>query len=393
MLMQLPDSIKYIGTDDPGLDLFEAQYPVPRGVSYNSYLILDRQTAVMDTVDRRCTTQWLERLEAALAGRTPACLVIHHMEPDHSASVAAFLMRYPGARVVAGAAALRMLGQFFPELTLSREPLTVKEGDELSLGDHVLHFIAAPMVHWPEVMMSLEKRTRTLFSADAFGTFGPAESPAEPELWKDEARRYYCNIVGKYGRQVQAVLHKLNDLPVTTIAPLHGPALTGDLAPYVGLYDAWSAYRPEEPGVLVTYASVYGGTAEAAAALAAGLRDRGVANVVETDLCRTHVSSAVAQAFRFPVIALCSATYNAGLFPAMETFLTHLRERGLPGRVYGLVENGSWAPVAGKLMADAVAALPHSTVLDPVVTIHSRLAPADLPAVGALADALRGAPH
>ena len=393
MLMQLPDSIKYIGTDDPGLDLFEAQYPVPRGVSYNSYIILDRQTAVMDTVDRRCTTQWLERLEAALDGRTPDFLVIHHMEPDHSASVAAFLMRYPGARVVAGAAALRMLGQFFPELTLSREPLTVKEGDELSLGDHVLHFIAAPMVHWPEVMMSLEKRTRTLFSADAFGTFGPAESPAEPELWKDEARRYYCNIVGKYGRQVQAVLHKLNDLPVTTIAPLHGPALTGDLAPYVGLYDAWSAYRPEEPGVLVTYASVYGGTAEAAAALAAGLRDRGVANVVETDLCRTHVSSAVAQAFRFPVIALCSATYNAGLFPAMETFLTHLRERGLLGRVYGLVENGSWAPVAGKLMADAVAALPHSTVLDPVVTIHSRLAPADLPAVGALADALRGALH
>lgn len=393
MLMRLPDSIKYIGTDDPGLDLFEAQYPVPRGVSYNSYIILDRQTAVMDTVDRRCTTQWLERLEAALDGRTPDFLVIHHMEPDHSASVAAFLMRYPGARVVAGAAALRMLGQFFPELTLSREPLTVKEGDELSLGDHVLHFIAAPMVHWPEVMMSLEKRTRTLFSADAFGTFGPAESPAEPALWKDEARRYYCNIVGKYGRQVQAVLHKLNDLPVTTIAPLHGPALTGDLAPYVGLYDAWSAYRPEEPGVLVTYASVYGGTAEAAAALAAGLRDRGVANVVETDLCRTHVSYAVAQAFRFPVIALCSATYNAGLFPAMETFLTHLRERGLPGHVYGLVENGSWAPVAGKLMADAVAALPHSTVLDPVVTIHSRLAPADLPAVGALADALRGALH
>lgn len=384
-MQAIAPNVKFIGAEDDNLDLFEGQYPLTQGISYNSYLIDDEQIAVMDAVDIRRCSDWLTRLADALGGRTPAYLIVQHMEPDHSGSIRAMLERYPEAKVVATAKAMAMLDNFFDGIDLAERRVTVADGDTLSLGRTTLRFITAPMVHWPEVMVTLDETDGILFSADAFGSFAMSEAD---EAWTDEARRYYCNIVGKYGANVQALMKKLSGLKFSTIASLHGPLLNGDLARYWTLYDKWSRYEPEGRGTLVAYASIYGGTAEAARRLAMELEKRDAGEVVLMDLCRHDVSYAVAEAFRLSRLALCSVTYDASLFPAMHNFLHHLEMKSFRNRPFALIENGSWAPAAGKLMCDTLGRMKGMTQVAPVLTIRSRMHPADLCGISALADAL-----
>lgn len=382
------EHIRYVGAEDDNIDLFEAQYPVPAGISYNSYLIDDKAPAIVDAVDMRRCGDWLDAVAEALGeGRQPAYLIVQHMEPDHSGSIEALLRRYPDTRVVSTQKGAAMLHNFFEDIDFASKSIVVKDGDTLSLGRTELTFITAPMVHWPEVMMTLDSTDGVLFSADAFGSFALSGST---EAWDAEARRYYTNIVGRYGASVQAVMEKLKKTSFSVIAPLHGPALTDDLSHYWHLYDKWSRYEPEARGVLVAYASIYGGTAEAARRLAAKLEAEDAGEIVLIDLCRHDVSYAVAEAFRLSGIVLCSVTFDGGLFPAMQNFLHHIESKKLSHRRVGLVENGSWAPVAARIMTEELARMTDMTVVEPVVTIHSRLHHSDLPGLRALAKAMAG---
>ena len=345
MNMHKTSDIRHLGVNDHAIDLFEGQYAVPNGMAYNSYAIMDEKIAVMDSVDRRFAGEWLEHIGQALGGRTPDYLIVQHMEPDHSGSIEAFMDAYPQATIVSSAKAFAMMQAFFGKDYADRR-LAVKEGDTLSLGRHELRFIAAPMVHWPEVFVTYDACEKALFSADAFGRFGALDVQAD---WADEARRYYIGIVGKYGAQVQALLKKLAALDVQAICPLHGPVLEDNLASYLALYDCWSSYRPESHGVTIACASIYGGTMKAARLLEDRLRAQGE-TVVLYDLARCDMAQAVSDAFRYDRLVLASSTYNADVFPFMRTFIHHLTERGFRNRTVALMESGAWAPMAAKVM-------------------------------------------
>ena len=384
--MKITDTIRYIGVDDLDIDLFESQYVVPEGMSYNSYVILDEKIAVMDTVDARKAEEWKANLAAVLDGRQPDYLVVHHMEPDHASLIAEAVNTYPAMKVVLSAAAAKMLPNFFEGTDFEGRVLSVKEGDSLSLGTHILQFIAAPMVHWPEVIMSYEQTEKVLFAADGFGKFGALCN--ETDDWACEARRYYFNICGKYGAQVQAVLQKAATLDIRTICPLHGPVLSGDLTPYLSLYDTWSRYEPESEGVLVAYASIHGGTAAAAREFAEMLRARGAEKVVLSDLSRSDMAEVIEDAFRYPRLVLAASSYDAGVFPVMHDFLHHLQIKNYQKRRIGLIENGSWAPCAARAMRTLIEPMKEITLVEPTVTIRSRMKQTDIPAMEALADAI-----
>ena len=383
--MFITDHIKYVGVVDRDLDLFESQYPVPDGVTYNSYVIMDEKIAVMDTVDARATDRWLDNLEKALAGRKPDYLVVSHMEPDHGANVAKFAGLYPEAVIVGNAKTFPMIHQFFHG-NLEGRTLMVKEGDTLSLGDHTLRFFMAPMVHWPEVMVTYEEWEKILFSADGFGTFG-ADSGLK-EQWTQEAARYYLNIVGKYGVQVQALLKKAAGLDIQMICPLHGPVLREDLGFYLDKYQTWSAYKPEVSGVLIACASIHGNTMAAAKELAGMLKDGGEEHVEVMDLARTDVSYGVRKAFCYDRVVLACATYDGGLFPCMESFLAHLKSKNYQKRTVALVENGTWAPGAAKLMRGILEGMKEVTVAEPTVTIRSAVDDKARQVMESLADSL-----
>lgn len=366
MIVRISDSILYVGVDDPTIDLFEGQYKVPHGVTYNSYIILDEKIAVMDSVDGRKTEEWLQNVENALNGKTPDYLVIAHLEPDHSGSIQAIAEKYPEMKLVMTAKALSMLPQF-ASAQLSARAQAVKENDTLSLGSHTLHFVTAPMVHWPEVMVSYEDSEKVLFSADAFGKFGTQNAQEE---WLPEARRYYFNIVGKYGAPVQALLKKAAALDIQAICPLHGPVLTENLGYYTGKYQTWSSYAPEEEGVLVAYGSLHGNTAGAAKYMAELLRAKGV-QVTLMDLARDDMSLALSEAFRFDRLVLACSTYDGNFFPKMEDFLLHLKAKAFQKRRVALIENGSWAPMAAKGMKAYLEQMKDITLCEKVVTIKS----------------------
>lgn len=369
--------IKYIGVDDLDLDLFESQYIVPEGMSYNSYLIEDEKIAVMDTVDARKADAWKQNLQKALGGREPSYLIAHHMEPDHAALIAWVLETYPGTQLVCSGLAAKMLPNFFDGFPFDGRVKEVKEGDTLELGHHTLQFVSAPMVHWPEVIMSYERTEKVLFSADAFGKFG-ALVHEKADDWACEARRYYFNICGKYGPQVQAVLGKISALPVEKICPLHGPELEGEpMQNAVKLYKTWSSYEPESEGVLISYASIHGGTAEVAKRLAGMLQEKGVPKVVVSDLCREDQAEVIEDAFRYPTVVVAASSYDAGVFPPMHDFLYHLQIKGFQKRRFGIIENGSWAPTAGRAMRTMIEALKDCEIVEPMVTIRSRMKPAD----------------
>ena len=382
--MHITDDVRYVGVNDHDIDLFEGLYPVPNGVAYNSYVILDEKVAVMDAVDAHFGGTWLGNVRNVLDGRQPDFLIVHHMEPDHSASIALFMDAFPEAMIVSSAKAFPMMKAFFGEDYTSRR-IIVKEGDVLTLGKHTLQFIAAPMVHWPEVIMTYDQTDKTLYSADGFGKFGALDVD---EDWACEARRYYFGIVGKYGAQVQAVLKKAAALDIQTICPLHGPVLQGDaLVEALRLYDIWSSYQPESKGVLIAHASVYGNTRAAAEKLADSLRAKGVKVAVQ-DLTRCDIAEAVEDAFRYDRMVLAAATYNADVFPPMRQFLTWLSERGYRNRKVGLIENGSWAPMAAKVMRGMLEGCKDVTILDPVVKIQSDLNADSAAQLDALADSL-----
>ena len=383
MIKNITEKIKYIGVDDTDIDLFESQYLVPNGVSYNSYLILDEKVAVMDTVDLRKCDEWLDNLDKALEGRTPDYLVVQHLEPDHAGSVAKVLARYPQMLVVASDKAVKMMPQFFFDVDLEGRLNGVKEGDTLALGSHTLHFAMAPMVHWPEVMVTYESSEKVLFSADGFGKFGALSCNEE---WADEARRYYINICGKYGAPVQALLNKAAQLDIAIICPLHGPVLTENLGYYIGLYDTWSRYEPEEEGVVVAYASIHGNTAEVARTFADMLRAKSSMKVVVYDLSRSDMAKVIEDAYRYSRLVVAAASYDSDVFPPMHDFLYHLSIKGFSKRRIGIIENGSWAPTAGRAMRAIIDKFKDVTVVENVVTIMSRLKPSDMPALEALAD-------
>lgn len=385
-MKQLTSDIYHIGINDRAIDLFEGQYRVPNGMAYNSYVIVDEQVAVMDTADGNFREEWLAEVDAALNGRRPDYLIVQHMEPDHSANIAAFLLRYPDATVVGNAKTFAMLDAFFGAGTGAHR-LTVKDGDTLTLGRHTLTFVFAPMVHWPEVMVTYDAADRILFSADGFGKFGTLDAD---EPWEHEARRYYLGIVGKYGAQVQTLLKKAAALDIAMICPLHGPVLTEDLSEALRLYDLWSSYRPEEEGVTVAYASVYGHTRDAAEYLAGKLTEGGMKNVALFDLCRADMAEAVASAFRYPKLVLASITYNADVFPPMHAYLHALCERGFRARTIALIENGSWAPTAAKVMRAALEGCRDLTFLENTVTVRSSLTEENRAALDAMAKALIG---
>ena len=378
------NDIRYIGVDDKTLDLFESQYVVPNGVSYNSYVILDDKVAVMDTVDRRKTTEFLANLRQALAGRQPDYLVVQHMEPDHAASIQALVEKYPDVQLVASAKALQMLPLYFPGLDLSRA-VTVKEGDTLSLGRHELMFISAPMVHWPEVMMTYDLCDKVLSRAVGFGKCGALDAA---EDWDCEARRYYFNIVGKYGPQVQSVLKKAAGLDIRIICPLHGPVLKEDLGHYLDKYNIWSSYGVESEGVFIACASIHGHTAAAMEKLAEILKAKGCPKVAMADLTRDDTAKALENAFRYGKVVLAASSYNAGVMPAMEDFLHHLKGKNYQKRTVALVENGSWAPTAARTMREILGQAKEITVVEPAVTIRGALKDSDLPALEALAGAI-----
>lgn len=385
MTMEISSAIKYIGVDDLDIDLFESQYVVPEGMAYNSYVILDEKIAIIDTADGRKAVEWWGNLEQVLGGRTPHYLVVQHLEPDHSALIAEVMDRYPAIKLVATATAVKMLPQFFSHVDFTERVVAVKEGDNLSLGSHTLQFFVAPMVHWPEVMVSYEQSEKVLFSADAFGKFG-AICNGGP--WDCEARRYYINICGKYGAQVQALLKKAATLDIRTICPLHGPVLTENLGHYIGLYDTWSKYEPETEGVLVAYASIHGGTAVAANRLADILREKGAPKVVVTDLSRCDIAEAVEDAFRYSHMVVCAASYDADVFPPMHDFLHHLKIKAYQKRRVAIMENGSWAPTAGRVMRAMLETMKAVEIVEPVVTIRSRMKDIDIPVMEQLAEAL-----
>ncbi len=363
----ISQSIIYIGVDDTTLDLFESQYEIPNGVSYNSYVILDDKVTVMDTVDARKTAEWLANLENALGGREVDYLVVSHLEPDHAASIGVLAKMYPDMKLVGNAKTFAMLPQFFT-FDLTDRTVVVKEGDTLSLGEHTLQFFMAPMVHWPEVMVAYEQSEKILFSADGFGKFGALSAD---EAWTCEARRYYFNIVGKYGAQVQALLKKAATLDIQMICPLHGPILKEDLGYYIGKYDIWSKYEPEDEGVFIAYASIHGNTAKAAKRMAEILEEKGAKRVAIADLSRDDMAEAVEDAFRHDKLFLACATYDGGLFPCMEDFLAHLKAKNFQKRTVALMENGSWAPQAGKHMRTMLESMKDITICDKVISIKS----------------------
>lgn len=380
------DSVIYIGVDDKTIDLFESQYVVPNGVSYNSYLIEDEKLAVMDTVDARKTAEWLDNLETALHGRTPDYLVVLHMEPDHAGSIQILAEKYPEMKLVGNTKTFTMMQQFFT-MDLTDRTVTVKEGDTLSLGSRTLTFVFAPMVHWPEVMVAYDSKDKILFAADGFGKFGALDTD---EDWACEARRYYFNIVGKYGAQVQALLKKAAALDIQKICPLHGPVLTENLGYYLDKYNTWSSYAPEDDGVLIAYASIHGHTAEAAKKMADILKARGAKKVVLTDLARDDMSEAIEDAFRYDKLLLAAASYNADVFPCMENFLLHLKGKNYQNRTIGIMENGTWAPSAAKCMKEIVGKMKNIRLCETVVTIKSAMKEADIPKMEALAEEILG---
>ena len=393
MTTNLTEHIRYIGVDDTDLDLFESQYTIPNGISYNSYLIVDEKVAIMDTVDYRKHSEWWANITETLEGRTPDYLIVQHMEPDHAGCISEVVERYPQIQVVASAKAAQMLGQFFTYPPLLERIMVVKEGDTLSLGCHTLQFTMAPMVHWPEVMVTYDQEGKVLFSADAFGTFGVLSGKFKDtesnEAWPDEARRYYYNICGKYGQPVQALLKKVAALDVQCICPLHGPVLTKNLSHYIGLYDKWSRYEAENEGVLIAYASIHGSTAIVANIMATmiELRAKGI-EVKLIDLCRTDVSVAVTEAFRMKRMVLAASSYDGGLFTPMYEFLHRIQIKGYKGRRVGLIENGSWAPSAGRVMKEMLAEMKDIDLVEPMVTLRSSLKPDDVPVMEALVDVM-----
>lgn len=380
----ITDTIKYIGVNDTDLDLFESQYIIPNGVSYNSYVIIDEKIAVMDSVDFRKCEEWAANLETALEGRTPDYLVVQHMEPDHAGSVAFIAKKYPEMQIVASARAIQMLPQFFHDTEFAGRTIAVKEGDTLSLSNHTLQFFMAPMVHWPEVMVSYEQSEKILFSADGFGKFGAL---SHDEEWACEARRYYFNICGKYGAQVQALLKKAAALDIAQICPLHGPILSENLGYYIGLYDTWSKYEPEAKGVFIAHASIHGGTATAANRLAEMLREKGV-KVSVADLCRDDMAEAIEDAFKYDRLVVAAASYDADVFPPMHDFLHHLLIKSYQKRKVGIIENGSWAPCAGRVMRGMLEQMKEIEIVEPMVTIRSRMKPENQEAMEALAEAM-----
>lgn len=386
-MKEIVNKIYYIGVDDLDIDLFESQYVVPEGMSYNSYLIEDEKIAVLDTADRRKGEEWKANLKAALGVRQPDYLVAHHMEPDHAALIAWMLETYPGLQLVCSAQAAKMLPNFFEGFNFEGRVMIVKEGDKLSLGSHELTFIGAPMIHWPEVIMSYDSLDKVVFSADAFGKFGALVN--ETDDWACEARRYYFNICGKYGTQVQTVMKKLAAVDVQAICPLHGPVLKGDqLADAIKLYDTWSKYEPESEGILIAYASIHGGTAAAAERLGEILRKKGAPKVVVSDLSRDDMAEVIEDAFRYPTIVVAASSYDAGVFPVMHDFLYHLQIKNYQKRRFGIIENGSWAPTAGKVMYSMIEALKDCEIVEPMVTIRSRMKAGDEALMEQLADSL-----
>ena len=381
--MIITNDIKYIGVNDHQVDLFEGQYVVPNGMAYNSYVILDEKVAVMDTVDQNFGAQWLSNLEAVLEGRKPDYLVVHHMEPDHSANIANFLAQYPEAVVVSSAKAFTMMKQFFGTDYADRR-IVVGEGDTLNLGRHVLTFVTAPMVHWPEVIVSYDSLDKVLFSADGFGKFGALDAE---EDWACEARRYYIGIVGKYGAQVQALLKKAAALDIAIICPLHGPVLTENLGYYINLYDIWSSYRVESDGIVIAYTSVYGNTKKAVELLAEKLEAKGQ-KVSVADLARDDMAEAVEDAFRYGKLVLATTTYNGDIFPFMKEYIHHLTERNYQNRTVAFIENGSWAPMAGKIMKKMLEGSKNLTFTDTTVKIFSAMNEKNIAEIDALVEEL-----
>ncbi|MEE1061372.1 MAG: FprA family A-type flavoprotein [Ruminococcus sp.] len=384
MKVEISNAIKYIGVDDKTIDLFESQYIVPNGISYNSYVILDEKICILDTVDRRKTDEWLANLEEVLDGKSPDYLVISHLEPDHASNIKLLSEKYPEIKLVGNVKTFNMLPQFF-DIDLNDRIITVKEGDSLSLGEHELSFYMAPMVHWPEVMVSYEKTEKVLFSADGFGKFGALDTE---EDWACEARRYYFNIVGKYGAQVQALLKKAATLDIKTICPLHGPILTENLGYYINLYDIWSKYEPETDGIFIAYASIHGNTEKAALKLAEILMSKTDKKISVADLARTDMAENVEDAFRYPTLVVAAPTYDGGIFPVMNDFLHHLKIKGYRNRKAAIIENGSWAPMAGKIMNTYFEEMKDIQVLENKVTIRSAMTAENEAQLEQLADAL-----
>ena len=382
----ISDDIIYIGADDKDIELFENQYNVPNGVAYNSYIIIDKKIAIMDTIDKRRTNQWLENLDKALNGRKPDYLVISHLEPDHAYNINTLMKKYPDIKLVGNSKTFTFLPQFFDIQNLDSKKIEVKEGEILDLGNHKLKFIMAPMVHWPEVMMTYEEKEKILFSADGFGKFGALDAD---EDWACEARRYYFNICGKYGVQVQNLLKKAAGLDIEIICPLHGPILKENLGYYIGLYDTWSKYEPENEGILIAYASIHGNTAAAAKKLAEILEAKGAPKVVVADLSRDDMAEAIEDAFRYDRMVLCAASYDGGVFPCMQDFLNHLQSKAYQKRTVGILENGSWAPCAARTMKTILSTMKDVTIVEPTVTIMSTMKESDYPAMEALVNAIK----
>ena len=385
MTFNVTEKIRYIGVDDTTIDLFESQYIVPNGISYNSYLIMDEKIAIMDTADKRKSEEWFANLEEGLEGRTPDYLIVQHMEPDHAGNIATLLAKYPELQVAASAKAIQMMPQFFEDTCFEGRTISVKEGDTLNLGEHTLQFFMAPMVHWPEVMVTYDQTDKVLFSADGFGKFGAL---AHEEDWACEARRYYFNICGKYGPQVQALLKKAATLEIACICPLHGPILKENLGYYIGLYDTWSKYDVETEGVFIAYASIHGGTKKAAEKMAEILREKGTPKVSIADLSRDDMAEAVEDAFRMSKLIVAAASYDADVFPPMHDFLHHLKIKAYQKRRVGIIENGSWAPCAGRVMKGMLESMKEIEIVEPMVTIRSAMKQGDIPALEALADAI-----
>ena len=392
MIKNLSDKVRYIGVDDLDLDLFESQYIVPEGMPYKSYMILDDKVAILDTVDARKADEWKANLKEALAGRQPDYLVVHHMEPDHSALIAWALEAYPSITLVASAKAIQMLSQFFEDINVEGRTLAVKEGSVLELGSHSLKFIGAPMVHWPEVMVSFDEAEGALYSADAVGKFGALSKCGfygrDDDDWACEARRYYFNIVGKYGAPVRTLLGKLAELPIKSIRPLHGPILEDNLSEYIDLYKTWSSYAVETEGIFIACASIHGGTMVAAQKLAEILRAKGAERVVVSDLCRSDFAENVEDAFRHSTLVVAASSYDAGVFTPMYEFLHRLQIKGFCNRKVAIIENGSWAPSAGRVMKEMLSTMSNIEIVEPMVTIRSRMKAADIPALESLASAL-----
>lgn len=386
MKVNITKQVKYIGVDDTTIDLFESQYVVPEGISYNSYVILDEKVAVMDTVDKRGMEEWEKNLLSELDGREVDYLIVHHLEPDHAGSIVRLAELFPKMVLVGNAGTFTMLPQFF-DLDLEGKTLVVKEGDTLSLGKHELTFVMAPMVHWPEVMVSYDKKDKILFSADGFGKFGALELTREDD-WACEARRYYFNIVGKYGAPVQTLLKKAAALDIAYICPLHGPVLAENLSYYMGMYDTWSSYKPENKGVLVAYASIHGNTAKVAEKIGEMLRKKGVEKVVVRDLAREDMAEVIEDAFRYDRMIVAAASYDGGVFPCMQDFLLHLQSKAYQNRKVAIVENGSWAPSAGKVMKSILETMKNIDLSEDIVTIRSTMKESDMANIEKLVDGM-----